>query len=175
MDSQKFSVWEADAITINPYLGRDAVEPFLKSARQVGAGVFVLVRTSNQGAGQFQDLLCDGKPVYQHVAQAVSAWSQENLGSSGYGDVGAVIGATHPEELAQLRKLLPHVFFLVPGYGTQGGGARDVAGAFHPGGLGAVINSSRGIIASFNPAEKNWEHSVALATRNAIADLKKCS
>src|SRR5262245_15060361 len=92
-----FTVWDADALTINPYLGRDAVEPFLERARKTGRGVFVLVRTSNPGAGQFQDLVCDGEPVYMHVGRAVQSWAVENLGLCGYGDVGAVAGATHPE------------------------------------------------------------------------------
>ena len=94
------AVWPADAMTINPYLGRDAVEPFLASAGEAQAGVFVLVRTSNAGAGQFQDLVCGGKPLYEHVAAAVGDWAEENLGTSGLGDVGAVVGATHPAELA---------------------------------------------------------------------------
>src|SRR5262249_43348105 len=120
-DGRTFPVWEADALTVNPYLGRDAVEPFLRSARRAAAGGFVLVRTSNAGAGQFQDLDCGGRPLYQHVAAAVAAWSRENLGACGLGDVGAVVGATYPAELASLRKLAPEVIFLVPGFGAQGG------------------------------------------------------
>lgn len=166
-------VWEADALTINPYLGRDAVEPFLASARKVQAGVFVLVRTSNKGAGQFQDLRCDGKPLYEHVGDAVAAWTRENLGACGLGDVGAVAGATHPTELARLRALLPQVPFLIPGYGAQGGGAVDVASGFRPDGTGAIVNSSRGIIACFKPEEKNWEAKVQTATRAAIAELRE--
>jgi orotidine-5'-phosphate decarboxylase len=170
-DAKRDPVWPADAMTINPYLGRDAVEPFLTSARKVGAGVFVLVRTSNKGAGQFQDLVCTGKPLYRHVAEAVAAWSAENPGTSGFGDVGAVVGATHPAELAQLRELTPGVVFLVPGYGAQGGSAADVAAAFRSDGAGAIVNSSRGIIAAFKPAESRWEQAVERATRSAIADL----
>src|SRR5262245_35028192 len=131
-------VWDGDALTINPYLGRDAVEPFLKSARSVGRGVFVLVRTSNAGAGQFQDLECKGRPLYQHVADAVGAWTRENLGQCGFGDVGAVVGATHPAELAVVRRLLPDAIFLIPGYGAQGGSAADCAAAFRPDGFGAI-------------------------------------
>jgi orotidine-5'-phosphate decarboxylase len=168
-------VWPADAMTINPYLGRDAVEPFLASARQVGAGVFVLVRTSNKGAGQFQDLPCAGKPVYRHVAEAVAAWATENAGRCGYGDVGAVVGATHPAELAQIRAWVPNVLFLVPGYGAQGGSAADVAAAFRADGAGAIVNSSRGIIAAFQPAEVRWEHAIEQATRAAIDDLVRAT
>jgi len=167
----KQAVWPADAMTINPYLGRDAVEPFLASARQAQGGVFVLVRTSNKGASQFQNLDCAAKPLYEHVAEAVGAWAGENIGSGGLGDVGAVVGATHPAELARVRELLPHVIFLIPGYGVQGGSARDTAAGFRPDGTGAIVNSSRGITASFAPEEKNWEASVEAATRNTIAAL----
>src|SRR5438128_332413 len=119
--------WDGDAVTVNPYLGRDSVEPFLESARRLGRGVFILVRTSNPGAGQFQDLVCNGRPLYLHVADAVGAWSKENLGKCGFGDVGAVVGATQPAELAAIRQVLPHCFFLVPGFGAQGAGAAETA------------------------------------------------
>jgi orotidine-5'-phosphate decarboxylase len=164
-------VWNADSLTINPYLGRDSVEPFLKSGRAQGRGVFVLVRTSNPGAGQFQDLECEGKPLFHHVAAAVRNWARENLGTSGYGDVGAVVGATYSAELKELRKLMPEVIFLVPGFGAQGGTAADIAAAFHPDGLGAIINSSRGITCVFKPDDSRWEDAVAAATRTAIQAL----
>lgn len=164
-------VWDADALTVNPYLGRDAVEPFLQSARKSGRGVFVLVRTSNPGAGQFQDLRCEGKPLYLHVAEAVGSWTRENLGQCGFGDVGAVVGATHPRELAVIRKALPGALFLVPGYGTQGGTARDTVAAFRGDGLGAVVNSSRGILFPFNPTDVRWEQAIETATRQTLADL----
>jgi orotidine-5'-phosphate decarboxylase len=173
VDGTRHAVWDADALTVNPYLGRDAVEPFLHSARQSGRGVFVLVRTSNPGAGQFQDLDCGGKPLYQHVAEAVAAWSRENRSASGYGDVGAVVGATSPAELATLRGLLPDVWFLVPGYGAQGAGAKETAAAFRPDGSGAVVNSSRGIIACFRPEDATWEARIEAATRAAITDLRQ--
>jgi orotidine-5'-phosphate decarboxylase len=171
-----YPVWEADALTINAYLGRDAVETFIQSARRVGAGLFVLVRTSNPGAGQFQDLLVSSattapRPLYQHVGEAVAAWARENLGESGLGDVGAVVGATYPSELAILRKLLPEVIFLVPGFGAQSGTAADVAPAFRSDGLGALINSSRGILFPFSPDEPRWEARIEEATRATIAAL----
>jgi orotidine-5'-phosphate decarboxylase len=170
---RQFKVWDADALTVNPYLGRDAIEPFLTSARSANAGVFVLVRTSNKGAGQFQDLLCEEKPIYQHVGEAVAAWSRENLGQCGLGDVGAVVGATYPEELATLRGLLPEVVFLVPGFGAQGGGAADVLPAFRPDGLGAVVNSSRGILFPFRPDEPHWEKKVEEACKSTVAELPR--
>jgi orotidine-5'-phosphate decarboxylase len=165
-------VWNADALTVNPYLGRDAVEPFLHAARKSGRGVFVLVRTSNAGAGQFQDLRCDGRPVYQHVAEAVRAWSRESVGACGYGDAGAVVGATHPAELAAVREAAPEVVFLVPGYGAQGGTAGDTAAAFREDGLGAVVNSSRGILFPFQPDEPEWEGRVEEAARRTIEELR---
>jgi orotidine-5'-phosphate decarboxylase len=168
-------VWNADALTVNPYLGRDAVESFLASARRDGRGVFVLVRTSNAGGGQFQDLMCDSKPLYLHVAEAVGAWTWENLGRCGLGDVGAVVGATHPAELKAVRDLVPQVPFLIPGYGAQGGTAADTAAGFRADGLGAVVNSSRGIIGSFRPEEPAWEAAVEKATRAAIAELRQAT
>jgi orotidine-5'-phosphate decarboxylase len=169
-------VWDADAITVNPYLGRDAVEPFLHGARQVGAGVFILVRTSNPGGGQFQDLrVCsDGgaaKPLYVHVAEAVAAWSADNLGTCGLGDVGAVVGATCPAELATLRQALPWVPFLIPGFGFQGGTAADVAAAFRPDGLGAVVSSSRGLLFPFAPDAADWESRIEATARSTVAAL----
>jgi orotidine-5'-phosphate decarboxylase len=176
LDGRTFPVWEADALTINPYLGREAVEPFLESARRIGAGVFVLVRTSNPGAGQFQDLLVSSgatppRPLYQHVGEAVAAWSRENLGASGLGDVGAVVGATYPAELAMLRKLLPETILLIPGFGAQGGKAADVAPAFRADGLGAIVSSSRGILFPFQPDEPRWEARIEEATRATIDAL----
>jgi orotidine-5'-phosphate decarboxylase len=167
-------VWEADALTVNPYLGRDSVEPFLASARKVSAGVFILVRTSNPGAGLFQDLKVQGdppRPLYQHVGAAVAAWSRENLGKCGLGDVGAVVGATYPAEMAALRQALPEVPFLVPGYGSQGGTATDVAPAFRTDGLGAVVSSSRGVLFPFGPADASWEAKIEAAVRAAVKEL----
>jgi orotidine-5'-phosphate decarboxylase len=172
VEGRLLPVWAADALTINPYLGRDAVEPFLASARRAQGGVFVLVRTSNKGASQFQDLDCGGQPLYQHVARAVGDWAKENLGKCGLSDVGAVVGATHPAELAEVRSLLPDVIFLVPGFGAQGGSAQDAAAAFRPDGTGAIVNSSRGITAAFAPEDKDWEGAIEAATRAAIAALR---
>ncbi len=183
LGGRTFPVWNADALTINPYLGRDAVEPFIQSARHVGAGLFVLVRTSNPGAGQFQDLLvssetASARPLYQHVGEAVAAWTRENLGECGLGDVGAVVGATYPSQLATLRKLLPEVIILIPGFGAQGGKAAEIAPAFRPDGLGAIVNSSRGILFPFQPDEPRWEARIEEATRatiNALPPLCKFS
>ncbi len=165
------AVWDADALTVNPYLGRDAIEPFLQSARKAGRGVFVLVRTSNTGAGQFQDLLCAGRPLYLHVAEAVGAWTREHVGTCGFGDVGAVVGATHPAELAAVRQSLPETFFLVPGLGAQGGTPGDAAAAFRSDGLGALVNSSRAILFPYTPTESAWEAKIEEATRATLRAL----
>jgi orotidine-5'-phosphate decarboxylase len=160
-----FDQFDADALTVNPYLGRDAVEPFITRARKDGRGLFVLVRTSNPGAGLFQDLNCDGKPLYQHVAAAVKEWN------AGRGDVGAVIGATQPAELKKLRELLPDEWFLIPGYGAQGGTAADIRCGFRTDGLGAIVNSSRGVTFPFKPDDPNWESAIENAARAAAAEL----
>jgi orotidine-5'-phosphate decarboxylase len=161
-----FRAFDADAVTINPYLGRDAVEPFLSAARELGRGLFVLVRTSNPGAGLFQDLVCDGRPLYQHVAAAVAAWHRESPGT-----VGAVVGATCPAELKLLREQLADVWVLVPGYGAQGGTAADVRAALWPDGLGAVVNSSRGVTFPFKPDQTNWEVAIDRAVRTGATEL----
>ncbi|MCS6866926.1 MAG: orotidine-5'-phosphate decarboxylase [Gemmataceae bacterium] len=172
MDGQTFPVWNADALTINPYLGRDAVEPFLTAAQKAQRGVFVLVRTSNPGAGLFQDLLCDGQPLYRHVAAEVVKWNAPTVGCYGLGDVGAVVGATHPRELAELRAVMPAVWLLVPGYGAQGGTARDVQAAYRSDGLGAIVNSSRGVTFPFHPDDPEWETKIITAAQRAHAELK---
>ncbi|MCU0875122.1 MAG: orotidine-5'-phosphate decarboxylase [Pirellulaceae bacterium] len=172
------SPWGADALTVSPYLGDDSLAPFVDVARQRGAGVFVLVKTSNPGGKLFQDLNADGRPLYQHVAALVERLATETQGEGGYGAVGAVTGATYPQQLSELRGLMPHSWFLVPGYGAQGGTARDVAGAFDAQGLGAIVNSSRAII--FAHARKEyrerfgdarWQEAVEAATRDMIAEL----
>lgn len=172
IDGTRFPVWNADSLTINPYLGRDAVEPFLTAAKAASRGVFVLVRTSNPGAGLFQDLVCDGKPLYRHVAAEVVKWNEPTLGACGLGDVGAVVGATHPKELAELRAAMPNVWLLVPGYGAQGATAADVKAAYRADGLGAVVNSSRGVTFPFHPDDPDWESKIVEAARKAAAELK---
>ncbi|MBM3472499.1 MAG: orotidine-5'-phosphate decarboxylase [Armatimonadetes bacterium] len=136
-----------DAITVNPYLGCDGITPFLERARPRGKGLFALVKTSNKSSAEVQDVrLGSGKLLYEHVGDLVEEWGADNVGACGYGDVGAVVGATFPEELAGLRRRLPRTWFLIPGYGRQGGTAADVVPGFDTEGLGAVVNSSSGII-----------------------------
>ncbi|MBS3948116.1 MAG: orotidine-5'-phosphate decarboxylase [Dethiobacter sp.] len=139
-------VFAADALTVNPYLGVDSLQPFLTQAISAGRGLFVLVKTSNPGSRDFQDTqLASGQTLYEHVADALTALAEAHRDRSGYSPVGAVVGATYPRELAALRRRLPHSLLLVPGYGAQGGSAEDVAPAFDERGLGAVVNASRGL------------------------------
>ncbi len=143
----EISMRPPDAVTVSPWLGSDGVAPFVDQASELGRGVFVLVRTSNPSATEVQDLLTEaGRPLYEHVAALVDKWGAPHIGARGYSCVGAVVGATWPRQLAELRETMPHTPFLVPGYGVQGGGASDVVGAFDADGLGAIVSSSRGII-----------------------------
>lgn len=171
------AVWDTDSLTINAYLSRDGVDPFVRVARENGRGLFILVRTSNPSAGDFQDRIAEGKPLYRHVAERVREWAMSDRGDSGYSLTGAVVGATYPEQLAELREVMPGVIFLVPGYGAQGGTAKDVASAFDADGLGAIINSSRGITFAYQRPEyrdrfgKNWQGAVEEAVRVMADDL----
>lgn len=175
--------WPADALTVSPYLGDDSLSPFVDAACEHGGGMFVLVKTSNPGGAQFQDLSAAGKPLYRHVAQYVEALAaadaqSDNGHSVGYGSVGAVVGATYPEQLAELRQAMPHAWFLVPGYGSQGATAADVAAGFDAAGWGAIVNNSRGIIfaqqvpkyASFGASR--WQEAIEAATRDMMAQLQ---
>jgi orotidine-5'-phosphate decarboxylase len=173
------SPWGADALTVSPYLGDDSLEPFLKIGRPRGAGIFVLVKTSNPGGKLLQDLESSGQKLYEHVAAYVERLAADSKGSCGYGDVGAVVGATYPEQLAELRAAMPSTWFLVPGFGAQGGTARDCAAAFDERGLGGVINNSRGIIFAHARKEyrdrfgpNQWQEAVAAATREMIEQLR---
>ena len=147
---ESVSAFGADALTVNGYLGTDGIKPLLKICAEEDKGVFVLVKTSNPSSGELQDReLADGATVYEQMGRMCESWGEELRGEYGYSAVGAVVGATYPAQLGELRKKLPHTFFLVPGYGAQGGGADDVKNAFDERGLGAVINSSRGIMCAW--------------------------
>jgi orotidine-5'-phosphate decarboxylase len=190
------SPWGADALTVSPYLGEDSLTPFLDVARERGAGLFILAKTSNPGGGLLQDLEVasdaepagarahapgEGRPrrVYTEVANLVERLSRQTLGASHYGLAGAVVGATYPAQLAELREAMPHTWLLIPGYGAQGGAAADVAPGFDARGLGAIVNNSRGLI--FAHARKDyadrfpphqWQDAVAAATREMIDQLR---
>lgn len=162
-----------DAVTISPYLGSDSVEPFLRRCRERGKGLFVLVRTSNPSAADLQHLECEGRPLYLHVAGLVSRWGRGTEGSLGLSSVGAVVGATAPEEARRVREAIPTAPFLVPGYGAQGAAAEDLAPCFLPGGLGAVVNASRSVIFAHKRREGPWQEAVGAAAREARDDLER--
>jgi orotidine-5'-phosphate decarboxylase len=180
LGSPEVSAWGADALTVSPYLGADSLTPFVDVASARGAGIFVLVKTSNPGGGLFQDVGDQGGPLFQHVARHVEELADASRGNAKYGSVGAVVGATYPEQLAELRSAMPHAWVLVPGYGAQGGTAADVAGAFDEDGLGAVVNSSRGIIFAHACPEyrdqfgaARWQEAVEAATMKMISSLRE--
>jgi orotidine-5'-phosphate decarboxylase len=165
-------------LTVSPYLGDDSLRPFVDVASERSAGVFILVKTSNPGGGMFQDLVADGRPLYRHVAEYVEQLARSSTGNCGYGIVGAVVGATYPEQLSLLREDMPHAWFLVPGYGSQGGTADDAAGAFDAKGYGAIVNNSRGINFAYRKspyAERfgaaRWQEAAEAATREMIDQL----
>lgn len=175
IEGESVKVYEEDAITISPYLGHDSVEPFIEDCKRYNRGLFILLKTSNDRSGEIQDLVVDGEKVYEKVGDLISKWGRELIGERGYSSIGAVVGATYPEQLKELRESLKHVFFLVPGYGAQGGSAKDLKGAFDKNGLGAIINSSRGIIAAYKNqiyANRFTEKEFAKAARQAVIDMK---
>jgi len=161
-----------DFVTVNPYLGSDGIEPFIKVAKVEKKGLFVLVKTSNPSSGELQDKVSDGFPIYQHVAMMVDAWASEHMGKE-YSYIGAVCGATYPELGMTLRMLMPKSYILVPGYGAQGGKAIDLLGFFNDDGYGAIINSSRGIIAAYQQEkyESFGGEDFANASRQATIDM----
>ena len=178
VEGEKYEIYQEDFVTLNPYLGVESIEPYFKNMKDYNKGIFVLVKTSNPGSGQIQDLLAgpEDKPLYEIVGGLVEEWGSDFRGQYGYSDVGAVVGATHPEQGRRLREVLPHTFFLVPGYGAQGATAEDLRGCFDKEGRGAIVNSSRGIIAAWQKEKyasafraDQW----AQASRQAVLDMKE--
>ncbi len=170
--SRSFAPFDEDFATVNPYLGSDGVNPFLKVCKEEKKGIFVLVKTSNPSSGEFQDRLVDGKPLYELVGEKVVAWGEELMGEE-YSYVGAVVGATYPEMGKVLRKIMPKAYILVPGYGAQGGKGKDLVHFFNEDGLGAIVNSSRGIIAAYRQEKyaKYGEEAFGEASRAAVEDM----
>ncbi len=158
----------ADALTVNGYLGSDGIEPLLEACRIYDKGIFVLVKTSNKSSGELQDRLIDGKPVYEIMGEMCEKWGETAPGAYGYTSVGAVVGATYPEQLKEMREKLPHTFFLVPGYGAQGGGAEGVAKAFDKNGRGAIVNSSRAVMCAYKKEECDEKEYAAAALRECV-------
>ncbi len=172
VQNQMFRPFNGDYLTVNGYLGKDGIQPLLKVCEGQDKGIFVLVKTSNPSSGELQDLhLENGNTIYAAMGQKCEDWGADAIGSFGYSNVGAVVGATYPAQLGELRAALPHTFFLVPGYGAQGGGAKDVLPAFDEKGLGAIINSSRGIMCAYKKQECP-EEEFAQAARNEALRMR---
>lgn len=172
--SKSYYGFDEDFVTVNPYLGSDGVDPFVKVCKEEKKGLFILVKTSNPSSGEFQDQLIDGKPLYELVGEKVAAWGEDCMGDD-YSYVGAVVGATYPEMGKVLRKVMPKAFILVPGYGAQGGTGKDLVHFFNEDGLGAIINSSRGIIAAYQQEKyaSYGEEGYAQAARAAVIDMRE--
>ena len=175
--SKAYAPFDEDFVTVNPYLGSDGVNPFLDVCKEEKKGIFVLVKTSNPSSGEFQDQKIDGRPLYELVGEKVAAWGSEVMGDE-YSYVGAVVGATYPEMGKVLRKVMPKAYILVPGYGAQGGKGKDLVHFFNEDGLGAIVNSSRGIIAAYKQEQyakfgaENFGDASRAAVETMIADIK---
>ena len=170
--SKTFEPFHSDFLTVNPYMGSDSINPFVDECVKNDKGLFVLVKTSNPSSGEFQDRLIDGKPLYEHVASKVMEWGERSMDGE-YSNVGAVVGATYPQMSEILRKIMPNTYFLVPGYGAQGATAADLRPCFNKDGLGAIVNSSRGIIAAYkNDKYRDFgDKDFAKASREAAIDM----
>ena len=170
-----YAPFDEDFATVNPYLGSDGVKPFIDVCKEEKKGIFILVKTSNPSSGEFQDRLIDGKPLYEWVGQKVDEWGADCMGSNGYSYVGAVVGATYPEMGKILRDIMPKSYILVPGYGAQGGKGADLVHFFNKDGLGAIVNSSRGIIAAYQNEKyaSFGEAGYADAARQAVIDMRE--
>ena len=170
--SKKYAGFDVDFVTLNPYMGSDSINPFIEACKEEKRGMFVLVKTSNPSSGEFQDQLVNGRPLYELVGEKVAEWGEGFMGDS-YSYVGAVVGATYPEMGKILRKIMPKASILVPGYGAQGGQGKDLVHFFNEDGLGAIVNSSRGIIAAYKQEKyaKFGEENFAEASRAAVEDM----
>lgn len=170
--SKEYAGFDEDFVTVNPYLGSDGVNPFIDVCKKEKKGLFILVKTSNPSSGEFQDQLVNGRPLYELVGEKVAEWGQECMGDS-YSYIGAVVGATYPEMGKILRRIMPKAYILVPGYGAQGGQGKDLVHFFNEDGLGAIVNSSRGIIAAYKQEKyaEIGEANFADASRRAVEDM----
>ncbi len=170
--ANKIAAFDEDFVTLNPYMGADSINPFIDVCKEEKKGMFILVKTSNPSSGDFQDQLVDGRPLYELVGEKVAQWGSDFMGDS-YSYVGAVVGATYPEIGKTLRKIMPKAYILVPGYGAQGGQGKDLVHFFNEDGLGAIVNSSRGIIAAYKQEKyaRFGEENFAEASRAAVEDM----
>lgn len=171
------SIFDVDFVTINPYMGTDCIKPFIEDCQRYGKGIFILVKTSNPSSGELQDMkLENGEEVYTHVVELVEKWGKSLRGEYGYSSVSAVVGATYPEQLKQLRSMAPHTYFLIPGYGAQGGKAEDIALGFDQNGLGGIVNASRSLMCAYRSdrwKDQYEEKDYAQATRAEAIRMKE--
>ncbi len=172
VNGKELSAFGSDMLTVNGYLGSDGIEPLLPICDEKDKGIFVLVKTSNPSSGELQDQKIGDKSIYETMGAMCEQWGEKTQNSYGYSRVGAVVGATYPQQLSEMRQKMPHTFFLVPGYGAQGGGANDVAGAFDQNGLGAIVNSSRAILTAWKKAGTDG-HDFAQQARQAALTMKE--
>jgi orotidine-5'-phosphate decarboxylase len=175
IENRYYNIYNQDAITLSPYLGFDSIEPYIKYCKEYDKGLFILVKTSNPNSGEIQDLETKEGKLYEKIGELVSRWGKALMGKHGYSQIGAVVGATHPKQAKALRNIMPDTYFLVPGYGAQGAKAEDLKGCFNEDGLGAIINSSRGIIAAYlkeSNKPKFSEKDFALAAREAAIHMR---
>jgi orotidine 5'-phosphate decarboxylase len=174
VEGARFSAFPSDYVTVNGYLGTDGIVPFVEDCKERDKGIFVLVKTSNPSSGELQNLLLEnGTPVYEYMGGLVEKWGESTVGKYGYSAVGAVVGATHPEEAARLRKKLPHTFFLIPGYGAQGGSAEMLRCCFGKDGLGGVVNNSRGILCAYKKTGGTYYEAARAAAVAMQKDLSE--
>lgn len=169
IDGKEQEIFDVDFATVNPYMGSDCVMPFVEDCKKYDKGIFVLVKTSNKSSGEIQDVKAeDGEEIYKKVAKLVNTWGEELIGENGYSSVSAVVGATYPKQLKELRELMPHSYFLIPGYGAQGGKAEDIALGFDKNGLGGIVNATRSLMCAYKSdfwKDKFTEEEYAKATR----------
>ena len=174
--SKEESIFDVEFVTLNPYMGIDSIKPFIEDCKKYNKGIFVLIKTSNPSSGDIQDVKMEnGEELYTKVAKLVENWGEELRGEYGYSSVGGVVGATYPEQIESLRKIAPHTFFLIPGYGAQGGKANDIAKAFDGNGIGGIVNSSRGLMCAYKSElwkEKYSEDEFEKATRAEALRMK---
>lgn len=173
IEGEKLEAFPADAVTVNPYLGDDCLKEFIEDVESFNKGIFVLVKTSNPSSSQIQDLVSGGKKIYEIVALMVDGWSSKYVGEYGYSSIGAVVGATYPEETKTLRRLMPNSYFLVPGYGAQGGTAEDVVNSFNDDGLGAIVNSSRAILYAYRNKKDELVKNYGIAAREEAIKMRE--
>ena len=171
------SIFDVDFVTVNPYMGTDCVKPFIEDCKKYGKGIFILVKTSNPSSGELQDVkLENGEEVYVKVAKLVEEWGKDLRGENGYSSIAAVVGATYPKQLKEIREIAPHTYFLIPGYGAQGGKVEDIALGFDKNGLGGIVNASRSLMCAYKSElwkDKFEEKDYAKATRAEALRMKE--